>query len=194
MPDDEHGPGKRMFPHNQDTTAVVMEPDADFEPPEDPFPVEPVVGVPLKNGLLPAEVIPPLNQSHLPDLSRDYQAVGEKDTPGGYAGLDKSGKLSPYAIPAIVRGLQGERGPQGPQGQTGAAGERGPAGPVGAPGPKGQQGERGAKGQQGPRGSAPDLSGYVKRLSSPPTLSLGSETLARDVAYLLAELGLIRLT
>ena len=192
MPDDERGPGKKMYPHNQDASAV-MEPEADLEPVEDPFPVEPVVGVPLKNGLLPAEVIPPLERSHLPDLSAEYQSLDEKDAPGGYAGLDKSGKLSPYTIPAIVRGLQGERGPQGPQGQPGGAGERGPAGPIGAQGPKGQPGERGAQGPQGPRGSSPDLSEYVRRLSSPPTLSLGSETLARDVAYLLAELGLIRL-
>jgi hypothetical protein len=192
MPDDEHGPGKKMYPHNQEATAV-MEPDVDFEPIEDPFLAEPAVGVPLKNGLLPAEVIPPLTSGHLPDLSRDYQTVEEKDTAGGYAGLDANGKLSPYAIPAIVRGLQGERGPQGPQGPRGDGGERGPAGPVGSPGPRGMAGERGAQGVQGPRGANQDLSEYVKRLSSPPTLSLGSETLARDVAYLLAELGLVRL-
>ncbi len=193
MPNDEHGPGQRMYPHNQDEVAV-LERDVDLEPVGDPFPAEPIVGVPLKNGLLPAEVIPPLERSHLPDLSREYQAVDEKDTPNGYAGLDANGKLSPYAIPAVVRGMRGERGPQGPQGQPGGAGERGAVGPVGSQGPKGQPGERGAQGPQGPRGSSPDLSDYVRRLASPPTLSLGSETLARDLAYLLAELGLIRLT
>ncbi len=192
MPDDEHGPGKRMYPHNQEA-AAVMEPEVGFELVEDPFPVELVVGVPLKNGLLPSEVIPPLNRSHLPDLTDSYQSLDEKDTAGGYAGLDKNGKLSPYAIPGIVRGLQGERGPQGPQGQSGGSGERGLAGPAGPAGAKGQQGVQGPQGPQGPRGSSPDLSEYVKRLSSPPTLSLGSETLAQDVAYLLAELGLVRL-
>ncbi len=194
MSDDPRGPGQRMYPHNTAEAAAVMDPDADYYPSEESdLPLEPVVGVPLKNGLLPAEVIPPLNRSHLPDLSGEYQDVTEKDVPGGYAGLDANGKVSPYVIPAIVRGVQGERGPQGPQGMRGPAGERGPEGVAGPPGPRGQQGERGPQGAQGPRGTSPDLSEYVKRLPQPPLLSLGSETLARDLAYLLAELGLVRL-
>lgn len=193
MSDDPRGPGQRMYPHNVEPTAV-MDPDADYYPSEElAFPLEPAVGVPLKNGLLPAEVIPPLTRSHLPDLSGEYQAVTEKDLPDGYAGLDKNGKVSPYVIPAIVRGAQGERGPQGPQGLRGDGGERGPQGVAGLAGPRGQQGERGSQGAQGPRGASPDLSEYVKRLPQAPLLSLGSETLARDVAYLLAELGLVRL-
>jgi hypothetical protein len=187
-----------MYPHQGGSTAVLEAPEEDI--PEtaaaavntDAIAAD-VLELLVKGGLLPAEMIPPLNRSHLPDLSGEYQAAEAKDTPGGYAGLDANGKLSPYAIPAIVRGMQGERGPQGPAGPQGGNGERGPAGTVGSAGPRGMQGERGAQGPQGPRGSSPDLSEYVKRLSSPPTLSLGSETLARDVAYLLAELGLVRL-
>ena len=194
MPDDERGPAQRMYPHNQDTATAVVEPEAASETSEEYALPEQAVGVALKNGLLPAEVIPPLTRSHLPDLSREYQAVDEKDTPGGYAGLDENGKLSPYAIPAVVRGLQGERGPQGPAGTQGPSGPAGSPGGPGLQGPKGLPGDRGAQGPQGPRGPAPDLSEYVRKLEAPPTLSLGSDTLARDLAYLLAELGLVRLS
>jgi len=146
-----------------------------------------------ESGLLDPSVIPPLHGGHLPDLSGDYQSVTEKDQPGGYAGLSPSGKISPYVIPELVRGLQGERGPMGSQGPKGDKGEAGPAGVAGPPGPKGQQGDPGSPGQQGPRGASSDLSNVVQKPTTPPTLSLQSETLARDVAYLLAELGLVNL-
>lgn len=147
----------------------------------------------LANGLLDASVIPPLAKSHLPDLSDDLQSRSEKDQPGGYAGLDESGKLSPYVLPTLAKGLQGERGPQGMPGTEGQPGPKGGDGAVGPQGPPGRQGETGAQGPPGPRGHAADTSDLLRVPADPPTLHLNSETLARDVAYRLAELGLIRL-
>ncbi len=146
-----------------------------------------------ESGLLDPSVIPPLDDSHIPNLSGRYQSVDAKNAPAGYAGLDENGKLSPYQLPVLARGLKGDRGPQGERGPKGDAGELGPRGEPGPQGPKGTAGERGAAGPQGPRGVAPDLSEYMKLPAAPPQLILDSETLARDVAYLLAELGLIRL-
>lgn len=202
------GPERKMWPHNTE----------DDEPthavgPVDPFPVggepgqhlsinergekvwvdPPVVEEEETNGLIHPRRIPPLDDSHLPDLSGRYQSVEHKDAPGGYAGLDANGKLSPYAIPTLVKGLTGERGTPGSRGLEGAKGERGEKGEAGPPGPRGQQGESGVTGPQGPRGGAPDMGAFVRRQATVPTFSLGSETLAQDVAYLLAELGLAKL-
>lgn len=144
-------------------------------------------------GLLDRSVIPPLDTSHLPNLEGTYQTVEAKEKPGGYAGLDANGKISLYRIPELARGPKGERGDQGQRGAAGERGERGPVGPVGERGPKGEPGEPGAVGPAGPRGSAPDMSVYVKRHPNPPTIAVGEPTLARDLAYFLAELGLIEL-
>lgn len=146
-----------------------------------------------KNGLLDPIVVPPLSKSHLPDLSDDLQARSEKDAPGGYAGLDANGKLSPYVLPTLAKGMQGERGPAGGKGDQGDRGPQGRDGGVGPPGPAGRQGDSGAPGPAGPRGLAPDLSDVQRIPADPPTLYLNSETLARDLAYRLAELGQIRL-
>lgn len=146
------------------------------------------------SGLIDPSEIPPLNDSHLPDLSDRYQSLAERNVPGGYAGLDEKGKISPYTIPVLARGLAGDRGPMGSRGEKGDKGERGVQGETGLQGPVGRQGEAGPQGPMGPRSVLPDMSLFVKFPSSPPTLSLQSDVLARDVAYLLAELGLVRLT
>jgi hypothetical protein len=145
------------------------------------------------SGLIDKKTIPPLDESHLPDLGGTYQTVDEKDAANGYAGLDENGKISPYSIPTLARGLTGPAGPVGPQGPKGQQGNPGRQGEVGPQGPRGLQGENGARGPAGPRGAAPDMSSYVKAPAKAPTLHLASETLARDVAYYLAELGLINL-
>lgn len=145
------------------------------------------------SGLIDKRTIPPLDESHLPNLEGTYQVVSERDVPDGYAGLDANGKISPYTIPVLARGLKGDQGPAGEQGKPGPAGQRGAQGDVGSQGPRGMQGEDGVQGPPGARGSSPDLSNYVKAPSQTPLLSLQSDTLARDVAYLLAELGLVRL-
>ncbi len=208
------GPEQVMWPHNQEAgdpaEIVMLHRPVMIALPEggkpgqllgynerrelvwvDPPTVDPLEG---SSGLIGKEKIPPLDHSHLPDLSGHYQSVDERDAPGGYAGLDANGKLSPYALPSIARGMQGERGTQGVRGEKGEKGERGEKGNTGLQGPAGREGPEGRAGVAGPRAAAPDLSAYVRRLSSPPTLSLSSETLARDLAYLLAELELIRLT
>jgi hypothetical protein len=146
------------------------------------------------SGLISSSRIPPLGESHLPDLSGKYQNLEAKDVPGGYVGLDKNGKISPYAIPELTRGLQGDRGIPGPRGEKGERGERGAQGDVGLQGPRGLHGDPGPAGPPGARGSSPDLSHFVRRPEASPLLSLQSPTLARDLAYLLAELGLVRLT
>lgn len=146
-----------------------------------------------KNGLLDASVIPPLGKHHLPDLSDDLQHRAEKDQPAGYAGLDANGKISPYVLPVLAQGLKGDRGDQGGKGDQG---DRGPQGRDGGPGPQGPPGREGAEGKQGPpgpRGLTPDLDGVMRLPSEPPTLFLNSDTLARDLAYFLAERGAIRL-
>jgi Collagen triple helix repeat (20 copies) len=198
MPNDAQGSGKAMWPHNSDPqNNRIVELEREIQELRDVISAMPKQSapakLPLKSGLLDPEVIPPLNQSHLPDMSNNYQSVSEKGVPGGYPALDKNGKLSPYVIPSLVRGLQGERGSQGLQGLKGAAGDRGPAGSVGQQGPRGIQGEAGSPGPQGPRGASHDMSQYVKRPTSKPHLSLGSETLVQDLAFVLAELGLVQL-
>jgi len=145
------------------------------------------------SGLIDKRTIPPLDESHLPNLEGTYQLVAQRDEPGGYAGLDENGKISPYAIPVLARGLRGDQGPPGPEGRMGPQGPQGREGEAGPQGPRGIKGETGAPGPAGARGSAPDMSMYVKAPSKTPLLSLQSDTLARDVAYLLAELGLVRL-
>ncbi len=202
------GPDRKMWPHNQADPASDPVDTVDPLPPggkagqvltkasdgravwSDP---PEAVAPPLPSGLIDKAQIPPLDDSHLPNLAGTYQIGAEKDKPGGYAGLDANGKLTPYALPVLAKGLQGEVGPMGPQGTQGDRGERGPQGPIGEQGPKGEPGANGPVGPQGPRGTTPDLSAYVQRHPNPPTLSLGSETLARDVAYFLAELGLVNL-
>lgn len=145
------------------------------------------------SGLIDPSTIPPLGASHIPNLSGTYQVVDDKDVPGGYAGLDSNGKLSAYAIPVLARGLQGDRGPVGPPGPQGSQGNQGRPGDTGLQGPRGFEGGVGPAGPAGARGAAPDMDNYVKAPASTPLLSLQSETLARDVAYFLAELGLVRL-
>jgi hypothetical protein len=204
------GPEQRMWPHNQ------QEPDQPAPrtpaPAADPLPpggqpgqllaiaadgsrtwVDPPAGLELRNGLLDHTVVPPLPSDKVPDLSDRYQHVDGRDQPFGYAGLDKNGKLSPYAIPELVRGLKGDKGEQGPAGERGTAGERGPKGDTGLQGPPGREGPAGRQGPAGERGRPPDMSGYVTRPATKPKLSLGSETLAQDLAYRLAELGLVDL-
>lgn len=196
------GPERQMWPHNQqerEEAARVIPVDLIEEivrrevEARLALVADPIVEA-RPSGLISTSEIPPLDESHMPDLSGVYQHVEQRDVPGGYAGLDKNGKLSPYTIPVLTRGLQGERGPQGTQGVKGERGERGEIGPVGSQGPTGRPGEAGVMGPPGPRGSSPDLRNYVQRSSSPPILSLQSETLARDVAYLLAEIGFVKLT
>jgi hypothetical protein len=43
------------------------------------------------------------------------------------------------------------------------------------------------------RGPAADLTGYLKRPANPVPLRIGSDSLAQDVAYVLAELGFVTL-
>jgi hypothetical protein len=121
-----------------------------------------------------------------------YQHRGEKDAPGGYAGLRSNGKLNPQVLPVMAKGEKGDRGPEG----RGIQGPPGPAvpGPMGPPGKSvvGPQGPPGPEGPQGMRGPAADLSGYVKRPGSPVSLSLSTLTV-QDLAYALAELGFVSL-
>lgn len=147
-----------------------------------------------QDGIITLDRIPTLEEAQIPNLASVYQETAGRDKPGGYAGLDQHGKLSPYTLPPLARGPQGERGVQGPRGEQGIPGQQGPAGSVGAQGPRGVQGEQGEQGRPGPRGSSPDLTQYVKRRSEPPHIALDSETLGRDIAYLLAEMGLLILT
>lgn len=202
------GPERKMWPHNQEDEAAPQTVYVSPLPPGgEPGQVlainerkeyvwidlpEVVTGYD-QSGLIDASSIPPLDDSHLPDLSDKYQHVEGRDVPGGYPTLDKNGKLSPYVIPTLVKGLQGAEGKSGSRGEKGEKGERGEKGEVGLQGPAGRPGEQGPAGNQGPRGPVPDMKGFVKRDGNPPTLSLGAETLAQDVAYLLAELGLVRL-
>lgn len=206
------GPERKLWPHNQEdeaapsVTNITVSP---LPPGGEPgqvlainerreyvwidLPEQTVTGY-SESGLISASAIPPLDNSHLPDLSGHYQVVEERDVPGGYPTLDKNGKLSPYVIPTLVKGLQGAEGKPGSRGEKGEKGERGEKGEVGPQGPPGRPGEPGPNGQQGPRGPVPDLSNVVKVPANSPVLSLGNETLAQDIAYLLAELGLVRLT
>lgn len=188
-----------QWPHNQGDMVALREPDPVEGLPEPAGlpPAAPVVDlsdVPrLKNGLLDISVIPPITRSHVPDLGDELQSRDEKDQPGGYAGLDRNGKISPYVLPQLARGLQGDQGKQGGKGDQGEQGPQGREGGVGPQGPAGRPGEKGDPGPQGPRGLAPDLTGVLRLSADPPTLFLNSETLARDLAYFLAERGDIKL-
>lgn len=122
-----------------------------------------------------------------------YQHRGERDTPGGYAGLRENGKLNPSVLPQATKGERGEVGSAGPQGIQGREGGPGPAGPRGEKGEKGDQGPAGPAGQQGVRGPVADLAGVLKRPANPTRVNLNSGTLAQDLAYLLDELGIISL-
>lgn len=187
-----------QWPHNQGEQAT---PEA--EPEDEPMTKEryetmhespDLSDVPrLKNGLLDPSVIPPLNESQVPDLSQTLQHRGEKGQPGGYAGLDENGKISPYVLPTLAQGLKGDKGIKGDKGDRGDPGPAGGSGGVGDPGPPGRQGEKGDPGAPGPRGLTPSLTDVLRVPADPPTLFLNSETLARDLAYRLAELGLIKL-
>ena len=192
----ELGPDAPQWPHNQgEDGGVAMTEELEFEP------LLPFPGIPIDlsdvprttNGLLDIAVIPPLTRSHVPDLGDELQSRDEKNQPNGYAGLDKNGKVSPYVLPSLAKGLQGEPGPAGGKGSQGDPGPQGREGGVGAQGAQGRQGDPGAQGPAGPRGLAPDLSDFLRIPGDPPTLHLNSETLARDIAYRLAELGLINL-
>lgn len=59
-----------------------------------------------------------------------------------------------FAIPAGIRGLQGEPGPTGPQGAQGERGAVGPQGPKGEKGEIGDAGPQGAAGKTGAQGPA----------------------------------------
>lgn len=155
--------------------------------------VDPPGELQLRNGLLDRGVIPPLASDHLPDLSDTYQHVSGRDAAFGYAGLDKNGKLSPYAIPELVRGLKGDKGDPGSRGEPGQKGEQGDRGPTGLQGPPGREGAPGAPGPQGQRGPMADTSAFVTRSAVTPKISLSADTLAQDLAYRMAELGLIDL-
>jgi hypothetical protein len=191
------GPEAPQWPHNQEGGSEVAV--AEDAPPERDWSgyeldVPDLSDVPrTKNGLLDPSVIPPLTAGHLPDLSGSLQHRDEKDQPEGYAGLDKNGKVSPYVLPELAKGMQGDRGPQGVSGERGNPGPAGAEGRVGPQGPPGRQGDPGATGPQGPRGLTPDIGDVLRIPADPPTLHLNSETLARDLAYRLAELGLIKL-
>lgn len=192
----ELGPEAPQWPHNQEPSSVaeMNALEEALAPAPTPSAVPDLSDVPrLTNGLLAPAVIPPLDAGHLPDLSGELQARREKDQPDGYPGLDKNGKLSPYVLPMLAKGLQGEQGKQGEQGNPGNPGPQGREGRVGPPGPPGRQGDPGATGPQGARGAAADMTGVLRVPADPPTLHLNSETLARDLAYRLAELGLIKL-
>lgn len=194
------GPEAPQWPHNQEDGEAPVEV---FSPLPSTAGIEAMVQgalarhdatVPkLTNGLLDPNVIPPLSAGHLPDLGGELQSRDEKNQPHGYAGLDENGKVSPYALPGLARGLQGERGSQGVSGERGNPGPAGGEGKVGPQGPPGRQGDPGTAGPQGPRGLSPDLAGVLRVPADPPTLHLNSATLAQDLAYRLAELGLINL-
>ena len=145
-----------------------------------------------ESGLIDAGRIPQLSGGHIPDLSDRYVSHEHRDVPGGFAGLSGNGKISPSVLPVLPvpqKGDKGETGPQGPVGQ----GLRGEKGDRGERGEKGAPGETGPEGKQGIRGPQPDLSAYLKRDPNPPTVILNSETVARDVAYILADYGLVKL-
>lgn len=122
-----------------------------------------------------------------------YQHRGERDQPGGYAGLRENGKLNPSVLPTLAKGEKGDQGVgvPGPQGPPGPA----VPGPMGPPGKSvvGPSGPAGVPGPQGLRGPAADLTGYLKRPANPVPLRIGSNSLAQDVAYVLAELGFVTL-
>jgi Collagen triple helix repeat (20 copies) len=210
------GPERRLWPHNQeDNQAVPAQPFSaevvafSFLPEggepgqvlgiaEDGTyiwvdPPNPPNSLALRNGLLDHAVLPQIPGDKIADLSDRYQSLTDRDTPGGYAGLDANGKLSPYAIPELVRGLKGDRGETGQTGERGNTGDRGERGDIGPQGVPGREGPQGKQGVPGERGRAPDMTGFLARPASNPKLSLSSETLAQDLAYRLAELGLIDL-
>jgi hypothetical protein len=204
------GPERKMWPHNQ------ADPDDDGPPlvelPPNGKPGQllgldgggnlvwvnpPVLELPESvTGRLSADRLPALTPEHIPDLSRIYQATEGRDAPGGYAGLDADGKLSVLVLPNLLRGDRGQQGEKGDRGEAGRGerGERGEQGPLGLQGPRGEPGKPGDRGPQGPRGSAPDMREYVTRHPNPPALALNSASLAQDLAYFLAELGLITVT
>ena len=99
------------------------------------------------------------------DRVNKAEQIGNKNSPGGYAGLENDGKLSTTLVPTVVgpagpqgeagpEGPQGSVGPEGPQGSVGPAGPEGPAGPQGSVGPEGPQGSVGPAGPEGPAGPA----------------------------------------
>ena len=90
------------------------------------------------------------------DRVNKAEQIGNKNSPGGYAGLENDGKLSTTLVPTVVgpAGPQGEAGPEGPQGSVGPEGPSGPAGPQGEAGPEGPQGSVGPEGPQGSVGPA----------------------------------------
>lgn len=137
------------------------------------------------------DIPPPVAYAEV-DLA-PYQHRSERNKPGGYVGLDATGKIPTFSLPQLARGLQGDRGPAGAKGEKGDQGPQGIQGSVGLQGPPGRHGEQGPAGPQGARGPDPDLKNYVRIPDTLPVLHLNSPTLARDVAYLLAEYGLVKL-
>lgn len=193
----DYSPDAPQWPHNgmgDDDIVIVLDEPLAKAGYEEMHAAPDLSDVPrTKNGLLDASVVPPLAKSHLPDLTDDLQARSEKDTPGGYAGLDANGKLSPYVLPTLAQGMKGDTGGPGSKGDQGDQGVQGRDGRVGDPGPPGREGAEGKQGPPGPRGLAADTSDLLRIPADPPTLFLNSDTLARDLAYRMAELGLIRL-
>lgn len=198
----DRSPDAPQWPHNQENIDGTHESSVlEFDPlTKEGFEQMQVerIGLPAdvprtKHGLLDPAVVPPLGKHQLPDLTDELQSRDEKDQAGGYAGLDENGKISPYVLPGLAKGLTGERGPVGGKGDQGARGEQGRDGGPGPQGPAGRQGETGAQGPAGPRGLTPDLTDVLRIPATPPTLYLNSDTLARDLAYFLAERGLINL-
>lgn len=183
-----------QWPHNQGGVVVETGPGLEMGQFEFHLDALDLSDVPrTSNGLLDPAVVPPLGKHQLPDLTDELQSRDEKDQAGGYAGLDDNGKISPYVLPGLAKGLTGERGPVGGKGDQGERGEQGRDGGPGPQGPAGRQGETGVQGPAGPRGLTPDLTDVLRIPATPPTLYLNSDTLARDLAYFLAERGLINL-
>lgn len=193
----DYSPDAPQWPHTQEGESDVAVDEPVTKQDVERWELE-RIGIPadvprLKNGLLDASVVPPLGKHQLPDLTDELQSRDEKDQAGGYAGLDDNGKISPYVLPGLAKGLTGERGPVGGKGDQGERGEQGRDGGPGPQGPAGRQGETGVQGPAGPRGLTPDLTDVLRIPATPPTLYLNSDTLARDLAYFLAERGLINL-
>ncbi len=157
-----------------------------------PQAVEATLGTAVDSGLIDQGRIPQLSGGHIPDLRDKYLTHDLKDVPGGVAGLSGNGKISPSALPVLPTPAKGDKGDRGEPGAAGV-GERGPIGPRGEKGERGDQGVPGPEGQQGIRGPQADLTGLLKKPADPPVLMLSSDTLARDVAYVLAEHGLAKL-
>lgn len=192
------GPEATGWPHNQVPPPVPtglpeggkagqtlgVTPDGQYVWVDPPKPVEAV---------LEATEAPQVEVREVAADLGSYQHRDERDAPGGYAGLRENGKLNPSVLPAMAKGEKGDRGPAGERGGLGGVGGIGPAGGRGEKGERGDPGPPGPSGPQGMRGPTADLTGYLKRPGSPTKVNLSSQSLAMDLAYILAEQGLISL-